>query len=128
MNEEEIKARLAAVVEALLDKGLPEPRASLEIFPHERVRGWAAFKGSNGSVFLYGGTTLEALDKLTDWAQTRPSVAEQKIKDAAALSAKAVEALKEAGAEGVDTDALIALFEAQMKALSDNILEDKSDE
>ena len=126
MTEEEIKAKLAEVVEVMSGKGLQEPRASLEIYTHERTTGWVGSNGGLlGGTFLRGDTALEALDKLADWAQTRPSIADQKFEDALAKSAKAVEALKEAGAEGAETAAFVAQLEASMKALSHNILEDR---
>lgn len=130
MNTEEIQKRVNALSDAMLAKGLREPKAEATIEsntePNVYLR-WkdvtkaipSAFDGQ--SEFLRAGTIGEALEKADKFVAEMPSAEEAKVAQFMGALANVIELGKD---NGVDVEFLNPL-KATMKKLSDNILTDQ---
>ena len=124
MTIDELKAKLGEMIEAMEVKGFSECAAHFEIRANEECQLWLRYTGDRCTEFFYGDDPSDMLDRGREWIASRPSVKDQKVRDALTASAKAIEALKEAEIEGGHVDAFAAQLEDAMRTLSENILED----
>lgn len=130
---EQAKLACDGLAELMAERGIPTPNAALEVRSHTtQARIMLNFSGLNSSYadkyeFFTADTPAEAVEKAEAWIMAQPTAEERKRKDALELTAKALEAARDAGMDTGEGAAFVAQLEAMMKRLAENAITDQSE-
>jgi len=117
----------------MADRGIVRPSAAIEARSgHRTARVMLNFAEATSSYpdkyeFIGGDTIEEAVEKAEAWVMAQPTADERALQDALKLTAKALEASREAGLDTGEGAAFVAQLEAMMRRLSENAITDKSE-
>jgi hypothetical protein len=118
----------------MADRGIVTPSAAIQARSgHRTARVTLNFAKATSSYpdkyeFISGDTIEEAVEKAEAWVMAQPTADERALQDALELTAKALEASREAGLDTGEGAAFVAQLEAMMRRLSENAITDQSEE
>jgi hypothetical protein len=118
----------------MADRGIVTPSAAIQARSgHRTARVTLNFAEATSFYpdkyeFISGDTIEEAVEKAEAWVMAQPTADERALQDALKLTAKALEASREAGLDTGEGAAFVAQLEAMMKRLSENAITDQSEE
>lgn len=134
--DEAFKAMVAAnndLASLMMARGFKMPSAAIEaksgIDTARVCLNWAepGADYANRYKFCYSETVTGALEKAQAWIMAQPTAEERAAQAALKLTAKALEAVREAGLDTGEGKALLARLEDLMARLSENIITDQSE-
>jgi len=130
---ETMTASCDELAKLMADRGIVRPSAAIEARSgHRTARVMLNFAEATSSYpdkyeFIGGDTIEEAVEKAEAWVMAQPTADERALQDALKLTAKALEASREAGLDTGEGAAFVAQLEAMMRRLSENAITDKSE-
>ena len=130
---ETMTATCDELAKLMADRGIVTPSAAIQARSgHRTARVMFNFAKATSSYpdkyeFISGDTIEEAVEKAEAWVMAQPTADERALQDALELTAKALEASREAGLDTGEGAAFVGQLEAMMRRLSENAITDKSE-
>ena len=130
---ETMTATCDELAKLMADRGIVTPSAAIQARSgHRTARVTLNFAKATSSYpdkyeFISGDTIEEAVEKAEAWVMAQPTADERALQDALELTAKALEASREAGLDTGEGAAFVAQLEAMMRRLSENAITDQSE-
>ena len=130
---EQAKLACDGLAALMLERGFKMPQVNLEIRSNvTQARILLRYGKADSSYpdqyqFCSADTPAEVVEKAEAWIMAQPTAEERKRKDALELTAKALEAARDAGMDTGEGAAFVTQLEAMMKRLAENAITDQSE-